>query len=66
MGSAPYIGLRLGGGPILKVSVSQLDAKERPGKVPMGSSWLLLISAITVINQEQGQPAIGPILQRMP
>ena len=37
-GGAPYIGPRLGGGPIFKVSVSQLDAKERPGKLPTGSS----------------------------
>ena len=34
MGSAPYIGPRLGGGPILEVSVSHLYAKERPGKLP--------------------------------
>ena len=34
MGGAPYIGPRLGDQP---VSVSQLDAKERPGKLPMGS-----------------------------
>jgi hypothetical protein len=34
MGSAPYIGFKLGGGPIFQVSVSQLDAKERPSKVP--------------------------------
>ena len=30
MGGAPYIGPRLGGGPIFEVSVSQLDVKERP------------------------------------
>ena len=34
MGGAPYtIGPRLGDGPIFKVSVSQLDAKERPGRI---------------------------------
>ena len=34
MGGAPYIGARLGGGPIFEVSVSHLHAKERPGKLP--------------------------------
>ena len=34
----PYIGSRLGSGPILEVSLSQLDAKERPGKLPTRSS----------------------------
>ena len=40
MGSAPYmyIGPRLGDGLIFEVSVSHLDVKERPGKLPMGSS----------------------------
>ena len=33
MGGAPYIGPRLGGGPIFKVSVSRLYVKERPGKL---------------------------------
>ena len=33
MGGAPYIGPRLGDGPIFEVSVSHLDAKERPGKL---------------------------------
>jgi hypothetical protein len=32
MGSAPYIGPRLGDGPIFIVAVSQLDTKECPGK----------------------------------
>ena len=32
MGGAPYIGPRLGGGPIFKIPLLQLDAKERPGK----------------------------------
>ena len=31
MGDAPYIGSRLGDGPIFEVALSQLDAKERPG-----------------------------------
>ena len=34
MGGAPYIGPRLGGGPIFEVSVARLYAKERPGKLP--------------------------------
>ena len=34
MGGAPYIGARMGGGPIFEVSVSHLYAKERPGKLP--------------------------------
>ena len=38
MGSAPYIGLRLGDGPIFEVSVSRLDANELPGKLPTLSS----------------------------
>ena len=33
MGGAPYIGPRLGDGPIFEVSVSRLYAKERPGKL---------------------------------
>ena len=43
MGGAPYIGPRLGGGPIFEVSVSHLYAKERPGKLP---TLILLISAL--------------------
>ena len=40
MGGAPYIILwpRLGDGPIFEVSVSHLDAKERPGKLSTLSS----------------------------
>ena len=38
MGGAPYIGPRLGDGPIFAVSVSHLDAKGRPGKLPTLSS----------------------------
>ncbi len=34
MGDAPYIGPRLGDGPIFVVLVSQLDAKKNPGKFP--------------------------------
>ena len=34
MGGAPYIGPRLGDGPIFEVSVLCLYAKERPGKLP--------------------------------
>ena len=38
MGGAPYIGPRLGDGPIFKVSVLHLDVKECLGKLPMLSS----------------------------
>ena len=38
MGGAPYIGPRLGDGPIFEVSVLHLDAKERPGKLHTLSS----------------------------
>ena len=38
MGGAPYIGSRLRVGPIFEVSRSQLDAKERPDKLPTRSS----------------------------
>ena len=38
MGGAPYTGPRSGDGPIFKVSVAHLDAKECPGKLPMLSS----------------------------
>ena len=38
MGGAPYIGPRLGDGPIFEVSVSHLVTKERPGKLPTLSS----------------------------
>jgi hypothetical protein len=31
MGGAPYIGARLGGGPVFVVSLSQLDVKECSG-----------------------------------
>ena len=34
MGGAPYIGLRLGNGPIFEISISYLYAKERPGNLP--------------------------------
>ena len=34
MGGAPYIGPRLGDGPMFDVSVSRLYAKERQGKLP--------------------------------
>ena len=34
IGGAPYIGPRLGSGPIFEVSVSRLYAKECPGKLP--------------------------------
>ena len=38
MGGAPYIGPRLGDGPIFEVSVLHLDTKKRPGKLPTLSS----------------------------
>ena len=34
VGGVPYIGPRLGDGPIFEVSISHLYAKERPGKLP--------------------------------
>ena len=34
MGGAPYIGLKLGGGPTFVASLSRFNAKERPGKLP--------------------------------
>ena len=34
MGGAPYIGPKLGDGPIFEVSVSRIYSKERPGKLP--------------------------------
>ena len=30
MGIAPYLGPRLGGGPIFEIAVSRLDMKEHP------------------------------------
>ena len=38
LGGAPYIGPRVGGGPIFEVSVSHLDTKECPGKLHTPSS----------------------------
>ena len=38
MGGEPYIGPRLGDGPIFEVSASRLYSKERPGKLPMLAS----------------------------
>ena len=38
LGGTPYIGPRLGDEPIFEVSVSHLDLKERPGKLPTLSS----------------------------
>ena len=38
MGGAPYTGPRLGGGLVFEVSVSHLDVKERPCKLPTLSS----------------------------
>ena len=41
MGGAPYVGPRLGGGPIFKGSVSpHLDAKERPVNFLIYSCYL--------------------------
>ena len=42
MGGAPYIGPKLGDGPIFEVSASRLYSKERPGK--------LLVSQATPFN----------------
>jgi hypothetical protein len=77
MGSAPYIGSKLGGGPIFQVSVSQLDAKERPWQVKYprdlhnsNSShcyYRFQPYASTVTNRaERGQPAIEPIPHCVP
>ena len=72
MGSTPYIGPRLGDGPIFVVSVSHLDAKEHPGKFTHAIFIILIVAAATIdysstiTNQEQGRPAIGPMLHRMP
>ena len=38
MDGAPYIESRLGDRPIFEVSLSQLDTKERPGRLPTQSS----------------------------
>ena len=38
MGGASYIGPRLGGLADIRVSISHLDAKECPGKLPTLSS----------------------------
>ena len=63
MGGAPYIGPRLGDGPIFKVSVSQLDAKEHPGNthrifiiriVAMATVEFRLIQAQLPIESEDG------------
>ena len=50
MGSAPYIGPRRGDGPIFEVSVSHLDAKERPGKLPMHAIFIIQIIAAATID----------------
>ena len=49
MGGAPYIRPRLGDGPIFVVSLSQLNAKECPGKLIFNRpkyQRILLISAL--------------------
>ena len=48
MGGTPYIGPRLGDGPIFKVSVSHLYEKERPGKLPTLASIIRTVAAATV------------------
>ena len=48
MGGAPYIGPRLGDGPIFEVSVSQLNAKERPGKITHGIFIILIVAVATI------------------
>ena len=48
MGGAPYIGPRLGDGPIFEVSVSQLYAKERPGKLYYRIFMILIVAAATI------------------
>ena len=46
MGGAPYIGPKLGDGPIFEVSVSRLSSKESPGKLP----YFLVIRRISLIS----------------
>ena len=50
MGGIPYIGPRLGDGPVFEVSVSHLHvyAKERPGKLPMLASIIRIVAAATI------------------
>ena len=48
MGGKPYTGPRLGDGPIFEVSVSHLDAKEHPGKLPMLSFIIQIVAAPTI------------------
>ena len=48
MGGKPYTGTRLGDGPIFEVSVLHLDAKERPGKLPVLSFIIQIVAAPTI------------------
>ena len=48
MGGAPYIGPRLGGGPIFEGSLSQLNVKERPGELPTRSSLARMVAVDTI------------------
>ena len=61
IGSAPYIGPRLGDEPTFKVLVLQLDSKEHPDKLPTGYSnsnhsiILVLFNFISPIKSEGSQ-----------
>ena len=48
MGGAPYIGPRLVDGPIFEVSVSHLDAKERPGNFTHAIFIIQIVAAATI------------------
>ena len=50
MGGTPYIEPRLGDGPIFEVSVSHLDAKERPGKLVTHAIFIIWIEAAATID----------------
>ncbi len=72
IGSAYYIGPRLGDGPTFKVSVLQLDTKECPGKLPMDLHNSIVATATidhsliqAVIYRERGWPDIGLILHHV-
>ena len=49
MGDAPHIGPRLGDGPMFEASVSHLDVKECPGKLPT-LPYFLVIRRISLIS----------------
>ena len=50
MCGAPNIDPRPGDGPIFEVSVSHLDMKERPGKLPMRAIFIIRMVPADTIN----------------